>query len=103
MRNDRAIHHPQAAEAAGDHQRIVQALGEVIRLNPDYEAAYLSLIDYVVSYFPTAANLRALREQVADYAKRHPESSAMAERLRLIDEALLTPEAIGGGAGRQAP
>lgn len=93
----------QAAEAADDRQRVVQALDEVVKLNPDYEPAYLSLIDYVVSYFPSAANLRSLRDQVASYLQRHPESAAMRERLQLIDEALKQPGLPGGSAGSVAP
>ncbi len=93
----------QAAEVAEDRQRVVQALGEVVRLNADYEPAYLSLVDYVVGYFPSVANLRALREQVADFLKRHPESAAMQERLQLIDEALRSPTGPPTGAPELTP
>ncbi len=87
----------QAAEAAEDHQRVVQALGEVIRINPDYEPAYYSLVDYIVSYFPSQANLTAVRDQVADYIKRHPESEGLAERLKLIEEVLGGGQVIESG------
>ncbi len=93
----------QAAEGAGDHQKVVKALGEVIRLNPDYEPAYLSLVDYVVSYFPSQSNVSALREQVADYVRRHPESAALADRLRLLDEVLTGAVVPGDGSGEVAP
>lgn len=78
----------QAAEEAEDRQRVIQALGEVIRLNPDYEPAYLSLVDYVVSYFPSRANLAALRDQLIDFLARHPNSQPLRERLRVIEEIL---------------
>jgi hypothetical protein len=87
----------QAAESAEDHQRVVQALGEVIRLNPDYEPAYFSLVDYVVSYFPSQANLTAIRDQVAAYLERHPESEGLVERLRLIEEVLAGGSVIESG------
>ena len=78
----------QAAEGADDRQRVVQALRQVIAINPDYEPAYLSLVDYVVSYFPSVQNLRNLREQLAQYMVRNPDNTSIRERLRLLDEVL---------------
>ena len=71
----------QAAEGADDRQRVVQALRQVIAINPDYEPAYLSLVDYVVSYFPSVQNLRNLREQLAQFTVRNPDNTSIREVL----------------------
>jgi tetratricopeptide (TPR) repeat protein len=74
----------QALEKAGKHEEVVQALGMVIDLNPDYEPGYLSLVDYIVSYFPTLDNVRAVVLHLEDFMRRHPDSAPVRERLNMM-------------------
>ncbi len=76
----------QALEKQGLHEEVVQALGMVIDLNPDYEPGYLSLVDYIVSYFPTADNIRAVVLHLEDFLRRHPDSAPIRDRLELLRE-----------------
>jgi hypothetical protein len=81
----------QALEKAGLHEEVVQALGTVIDLNPDYEPGYLSLVDYIVSYFPTMDNIRAVVAHLEDFLRRHPDSAPIRERLGVLREMLKEP------------
>jgi len=74
----------QALEKAERHEDVIRALGKVIELNPDYEPGYLSLVDYVVSYFPSRDNIRAVVRQLEEFMSRHPDSSPVGERLDLL-------------------
>jgi len=95
----------QAAEAAGERRLVVQALGRVIELDPDYENAYLSLADFILSYFPSEQNVALVRRELEDYDRRNPGSPLIEERLRLIEEIMsyapdsgaAVPLAPGGG------
>ncbi len=93
----------QALESMGEYRKVVEALGKVIQLNPDYEPAYMSLVDFIVSYFPSTKNILAVKQQLEEFLARHPDSQPIRERLQQLEEALgagMAPPEAGNG---QAP
>ena len=76
----------QALESAGRHEQVIDALGHVIDLNEDYEPALVSLVDYIMVYFPTRQNIAAVRSHLVRFLERHPESPLIRSRLEQLDE-----------------
>ncbi len=83
-------------ELAGLRQKVVEALGNVIRINPDYEPGFVSLADYIVAYFPSQQNIMAIKRQMEDFLNRHPDSQPVRQRLQIIIEMM-------SGQGGQPP
>jgi len=81
----------QALEKAGMHQEVVRVLGKVIDLNPNYEPGYLSLVDYIVTFFPSRDNIQAVVRNLEDFIRRHPDSAPVRERLNSLREMLEGP------------
>ncbi|MDP6796674.1 MAG: DUF2723 domain-containing protein, partial [Candidatus Krumholzibacteria bacterium] len=86
----------QYLETLGRHEEVVIALGRIIELNPDSEAAHISLLDYIVSFFPTRKNLTAMQTRLEEYLARNPKSEAIRERLGLLKEGMQAGQGVQG-------
>ncbi|MCP4548886.1 MAG: DUF2723 domain-containing protein [bacterium] len=83
----------QACEAAEKNEEVISALQRVIKLDPDYEPAVISLADYIIGYYPTEENLQYITRLLENYLRRHPDSPPARDRLEILQGADTAPPA----------